>query len=120
MRSPLQQQGALAEKIALDYLQSQGLKPIAQNISSPLGEIDLLMLDAQQWVFVEVRQRKNMNFGGAAASISSAKQLKLRRQAQKILQDHFGRRPWPAVRFDVVAIEGPVEDGKINWITSAF
>jgi putative endonuclease len=120
MRSALQQQGDAAEKLALNFLISKGLKPIAQNIASPLGEIDLLMQDCEQWVFVEVRQRKSMTFGGAAASISSAKQLKLRRQAQKILQDQFGHRPWPAARFDVIAIEGPVTSGKINWIPSAF
>ncbi len=120
MRSALQQQGAAGEKVALEFLIQKGLKPLAQNVASPLGEIDLLMQDADQWVFIEVRQRKSMHFGGAAASISSAKQLKLRRQAQKILQDHFGRRAWPSVRFDVIAIEGSVEDGKINWIPSAF
>jgi putative endonuclease len=120
MRSALQEQGNAGEQVALNFLVSKGLKPLAQNLSSPLGEIDLLMQDADQWVFVEVRQRKSMRFGGAAASISVAKQLKLRRQAQRILQDHFGRRAWPSVRFDVVAIEGSVEDGKINWIPSAF
>jgi putative endonuclease len=120
MRSALQQQGDAGEKLALDFLIKKGLKPIARNVSSPLGEIDLLMQDADQWVFIEVRQRKSMRFGGAAASISSAKQLKLRRQAQKVLQDHFGKHPWPSVRFDVIAIEGSVEDGRINWIPSAF
>jgi putative endonuclease len=120
MRSARQQQGNEAEQVALKFLLAKGLKPLAQNLSSPLGEIDLLMQDADQWVFVEVRQRKSMSFGGAAASISSTKQLRLRRQAQKILQDRFGGRTWPSVRFDVVAIEGNVEDGKINWIPSAF
>jgi putative endonuclease len=120
MRSARQQQGDAAESMALAYLRSKGLTPIAQNVSSPLGEIDLLMQDADQWVFVEVRQRQSMSFGGAAASITAAKQLKLKRQAQKILQDHFGRRAWPSVRFDVIAIEGDVEDGKIHWIPSAF
>jgi putative endonuclease len=120
MRTAAQIQGDAGEQRALAFLLSKGLKAIAQNVSSPLGEIDLLMQDVEQWVFVEVRQRKTMSFGGAAASISVAKQLKLRRQAQRILQDHFGSRPWPSVRFDVIAIEGSVEDGKINWIPSAF
>jgi Holliday junction resolvase-like predicted endonuclease len=52
MRSALQQQGNAAEQVALKFLLAKGLKPIAQNLASPLGEIDLLMQDADQWVFV--------------------------------------------------------------------
>jgi putative endonuclease len=119
-QSTRQLQGSQAEQRALDYLVARGMTPLGTNIASPLGEIDLLMQHGDQWVFVEVRQRKSMAFGGAAASITSAKQLKLRRQAQKILQDRFGNRPWPAMRFDVIAIEGRQEDGKINWLQNAF
>jgi putative endonuclease len=106
--------------MALKFLVARGLRPLGQNLSSPLGEIDLLMQDLDQWVFVEVRQRKNFHFGGAAASVSHAKQQKLKRQALKVMQDHFGHKSWPAMRFDVIAIEGPLENCKINWIANAF
>ena len=120
MLSPKQKQGLQAELRAKTFLQTQGLTALAENISSPLGEIDLLMAHQDQWVFIEVRQRSSMAFGGAAASISFAKQQKLRRQALKILQDQFGARTWPSMRFDVIAIEGSVDSGKINWIQNAF
>jgi putative endonuclease len=106
--------------MALKFLAARGLQPLGQNLASPLGEIDLLMRDRDQWVFVEVRQRKSLSFGGAAASVSYAKQQKLKRQALKIMQDHFGGKSWPAMRFDVIAIEGSLENCKINWIANAF
>ncbi len=119
-RSPRQHLGDRAEQRALDHLMAQGLRLIGRNLSSPLGEIDLLLEDRGQWVFVEVRQRSSTQFGGAAASISFSKQQRLRRQALRILQQHFGARPWPAMRFDVIAIEGRVDDGRIDWIANAF
>ena len=119
-QSPRQRLGFQSEERAKAYLLTQGLQPLAQNIASPLGEIDLLMQHRDQWVFIEVRQRSSMQFGGAAASISFAKQQKLRRQALKIMQEQFGSRTWPSMRFDVIAIEGAVDSGKINWIQNAF
>lgn len=119
-RSPRQRLGDRAEQRALEHLQGKGMRLIGRNLSSPLGEIDLLLEDRGQWVFVEVRQRSSAQFGGAAASISFRKQQRLRRQALQVLQQRFGARPWPAMRFDVIAIEGSVDDGRIEWIANAF
>lgn len=88
---------------------------MARNVGSRLGEIDLIMRDRETWVFVEVRQRTRQAFGGAAASITPAKQARLRREAQRYLMSKFGDR-WPACRFDVIAIEA----NTIHWITNAF
>jgi putative endonuclease len=108
--------GDRAEDAALAMLVDAGLKLIDRNVASPLGEIDLLMLDGSEWVFVEVRIRASQAFGGAAASVSRAKQNRLRRQSQVILKARFGERGWPACRFDVCALDG----AGINWIKNAF
>lgn len=108
--------GDQAEDRALALLERAGLRLLARNVSSPLGEIDLLMLDGEQWVFVEVRSRASAAFGGAAASVTASKQRRLRRQSQAILKARFGDRAWPACRFDVCAIER----NRINWIRDAF
>ncbi len=56
-------EGAQAEQRAAQYLQRQGLKPVAQNYRSRFGEIDLVMQDGATLVFIEVRLRRNASFG---------------------------------------------------------
>ena len=105
-----------AEQRALDYLTSRGLEPVARNFRVRSGEIDLILRQGSELVFVEVRQRASAAFGGAAASVTAAKRVRVRRAAQAFLFEHCGGRAWPAVRFDVVAIDGT----EIDWIRAAF
>ena len=112
--------GAHAETLAARYLESRGLAIIARNARFKVGEIDLVCLDQHVLVIVEVRQRRNDAYGGAAGSITAWKQRKLIRAAQCFLQ----RAPeWShlPVRFDVIALSGlPLKDPDIAWIKSAF
>jgi putative endonuclease len=105
--------GAQAEQQAADYLQRQGLKIIARNWACRHGEIDLIALDQQQLVFVEVRMRRSNQFGGAAASITAAKQAKLWASAQHYLQSI---KPTPACRFDALCIDGQA----ISWLKNCI
>lgn len=114
--SPSQRQGFAAEQRALDYLLSRGLRLVARNFRARVGELDLVMADADELVVVEVRRRARADYGGAAASVTAAKRARLRRTAQTFLAASFGARAWPALRFDVVAIEGE----RIRWIRAAF
>lgn len=113
--SPTQQLGARAEDRALACLLQSGLTLLERNAASALGELDLVMRDGATVVFVEVRARADARYGGAAASVTPAKQRRLRRIAQQWLQARAGGR-WPPCRFDVVAIDG----GRIDWIRDAF
>ena len=61
--------GQNAELLALQFLQSRGLKLIEKNFSSRHGEIDLIMSDKEGLVFVEVRFRKNTLFGTGAETV---------------------------------------------------
>ncbi len=103
------QKGKAAEQLALHYLEQQGLRLVETNYSTRLGEIDLIMWQQHSLVFVEVRQRNNLNFGGAAASVGLVKQKKLWKTAQIYLQRYTSP---PACRFDLLAING----GKMEWI----
>ena len=114
--SPAQRVGSLAESRALDYLRARGLELVAANVRLRCGEIDLIMSDRGLCVFVEVRQRASMRYGGAAASIDARKQARVRAAAQAWLQHRCAGRPWPALRFDVVAIEG----SRLHWLPGAF
>ena len=108
-------QGNEAEQQACKHLQSHGLTLLEKNFSTKAGEVDLIMQDNETLVFVEVRYRKNADFGGAAASVTAKKQQRIIKAALAYQQKHM---PQSSMRFDVVAIEG--DNKKIDWIQSAF
>lgn len=111
--------GEDVETMSLLHLQAQGLKLIEKNFRSTYGELDLVMLDDQDLVFVEVRYRKNDDFGGASESVNERKKRKLRRTAESFLQQD--RLPeFVSCRFDVVAVKGEFQNYEIDWIQDAF
>lgn len=112
--------GDAAEDRALAHLMRAGLQPVARNYRVARGprarggEIDLVMRDRDgTLVFVEVRARRDARFGGAAASVSAAKQRSLVFAAQHYLQRFASP---PPCRFDVVALDGDA----ITWLRAAF
>lgn len=111
--------GQQVESASLAYLQANGLKFVAKNYRSMYGEIDLIMLDRQDLVFVEVRYRKNDLFGGATQSVDTRKQQKLRRTAETFLQKNHALE-FDGCRFDVVAVSGKSANYQIHWLSDAF
>jgi len=109
--------GDKAEDQACQFLQEKGLKLKQRNFATKLGEVDLIMQDADSLVFIEVRYRKNSDFGGAAMSITPKKQQRIIKAALAYQQKHA---PQSSMRFDVVAIEGEGKNRQINWIDNAF
>lgn len=110
------QQGSDYEQRARRWLERQGLVFVAANVSGRRGEIDLIMRQGGTLVFVEVRYRKSNTFGGAAASVTPAKQRKLLHTASLWLARHNGSFETVDCRFDVVAFTGD----DIEWLTNAF
>ena len=108
--------GAQAEQWAAQYLRQHGLKPVTANYRGRFGEIDLIMQDGAALVFVEVRLRRNADFGGAAASIDTRKQQRLIRTAQQYLASlaHI-----PPCRFDAVLMDDAQGVG-VQWLKNAF
>lgn len=106
--------GQEAERIACAYLERQGLALVQANYHCRYGEIDLIMREGDDLVFVEVRMRSDAAYGGALESVGPGKRRKLTRTAL-----HYLQRNGPNVnaRFDVVAIEAA---STINWIRNAF
>jgi putative endonuclease len=118
MPSPRQRTGSAVEARALEHLRAAGLHLLERNFQARAGELDLVMREGAEIVFVEVRARVRADYGGAAASVTPAKQQRVRRAAQLWLQRHHGSGSWPPFRFDVVAVEG--ERAELNWIRGAF
>jgi putative endonuclease len=108
-----QQQGQRWEQAAQAWLERRGLRLVEANFRCKGGEIDLVMRDGAELVFVEVRQRADRSHGGAAASITPAKLRRLVRAAEYYLL----RFPHtPPCRFDVIAIDGD----QFDWLRNAI
>ncbi len=117
--SPTQRQGHEAEVRAARHLQARGVRILANNLRCRAGEIDLAARAGDLLLFIEVRERRNPSFGGAAASVNRAKQARLIRAAHhflpRLVRLHFGGAA-PACRFDVVAFD----TDQPHWIRDAF
>ena len=111
------QVGDAAETLALAHLRRAGLALLERNYRTPGrggGEIDLIMRAPDgTTVFVEVRKRASASHGGAAASVSFAKQRRIVFAARHYL---MRLRTPPPCRFDVVMVE---PDG-VQWLRAAF
>lgn len=112
--------GDEAESLALRHLEGQGLRLVWRNYQVAAGprarggEIDLILRERDgTLVFVEVRQRKSGEHGGAAASIGIAKQRRIIFAAQHFLCRYATP---PPCRFDVVALDGL----ELQWLRAAF
>lgn len=107
--------GASAERLARAWLEDRGLRLREANYRCRWGEIDLVMEDGDTLVFVEVRYRNSMRYGGALGSIDVHKRKRLCRAAAEYLARQRGRER--AGRFDVIALD---PEGRIEWIADAF
>ena len=112
--------GDAGEALALAHLASHGLTLLKRNYRVAAGprarggEVDLILRDRDgTLVFVEVRARASASHGGAAASITPAKQRKLIYAARHYLMAFASP---PPCRFDVVAIDGD----RLEWLRGAF
>jgi len=117
--SPTQIKGLYYEKLAFHYLKKQGLKFILNNYYCRLGEIDLVMSDKDCIVFIEVRYRKNADFGRGLDTINKYKQKKLIKTAQFYLIQE-GLYEKVSTSFDVISISGSNFKPKLSWIKNAF
>ena len=105
------------EARAADFLIAQGYRLLDLNYHvHRVGEVDLIMERGLELVFVEVKRRASSQFGGAAVSITPAKQRKLRSAAAAYLSQH-GHLSQHFCRFDAVLFDG---DQSPQWIKGAF
>jgi putative endonuclease len=120
MLSARQQSGRRAEGLACEFLRSRGLEILERNYLRRLGELDIIAREAGVLVIAEVRSRASAAYGGAAASVGRAKQLRIRRAAQALLQQRADLARLP-VRFDVIVVSDPNAPApRIEWIRHAF
>ncbi|MDR0723467.1 MAG: YraN family protein [Treponema sp.] len=109
------QRGREGEAKAVVFLEAAGMRIIARNVRSPVGEIDVVALDGETIVFVEVKTWSVYPIEELHYGIDEKKQRRIIETAKYFFFSHREYRGM-AVRFDVIFI-GPE---RITHLTSAF
>lgn len=90
--------------MAADFLRKKHYKVVAAGYHSRFGEIDLIVADRKNLVFVEVKLRKTGDFAKAMEHVDRHKQDRIRVTASVYLsQNPTKLQP----RFDVIEIYAP-------------
>lgn len=118
--------GALGERLAAKYLKKNGYRILDKNKHQSHNEIDLIVSNRNDIVFVEVKTRSvcadnfYLPFGSPAAAVDKQKQKRTVRAAQDYLRAHPTKKQ---PRMDVVEIYLEKETGKLlklHHIPDAF
>jgi len=112
--------GQWGEKRCEAFLKRKGLKILARNYSCKMGELDLVMVDADSTiVFVEVKTRAGEDLTPAESVVTFSKKTRALRAARFFLAaNKISERPY---RFDVVTIVlGQTGPPKIRHYQNAF
>lgn len=112
--------GIAGENAACAYLSKKGYLIENRNYRLNFGEIDIIAMDRDGCrVFVEVKTRKNRNFGNASEFVDYRKQNKIRNAALVYCGDE------EYMRFDIVEVYYSMVNDRmkieeINHIEDAF
>ena len=98
--------GKKGEALAADFLTDAGMQVVERNWRCSQGEIDLVVRDGDELVFVEVKTRSGLGYGHPLEAITVAKLARLRRLAAAWCAAHPG--PHGLVRIDAVAVVAPM------------
>jgi putative endonuclease len=111
--------GSEAERVARTFLEQQGLTFILQNYRCRTGEIDLVMQDGDELVFVEVKYRSRSQYGSAIEFFHARKKRKFESAVMHYMQDKGFNPSVVPHRIDLVGIEGKgKQQQNINWLKS--
>ncbi|PID78106.1 MAG: YraN family protein [Deltaproteobacteria bacterium] len=111
--------GLKAERFASGFLKKKGYKILETNFSSKFGEIDIIAKESDILCFIEVKYRKNRDFGLPEEFVDLRKQKKIIKTALYYLfvknQDNIN------IRFDIVAVEKDLKGNfKARLIRNGF
>ncbi len=104
--------GQKAEVNAKRYLQQQGLGFIEQNFRCRSGELDLVMQDGGEIVFVEVKYRQQSSHGSASEYFDFRKRRKVESAIACYMHEHQLNPAHVPHRLDLIAIDNE----RIDWI----
>jgi putative endonuclease len=94
--------GAYGERVAARHLVEEGLEVLDRNWRCDAGEIDLVLRDGEVLVFCEVKTRTSSAYGHPLEAVTPAKAERLRRLAERWIQEHDVRPD--GIRIDLVGV----------------
>ena len=95
--------GDIGEEMAVELLENLNYEIIERNYRFGHGEIDIIAKDNDELVFVEVKTRKNLEFGYPEHAVTKSKQKQIRRIVEAYLYEREVSDY--DCRIDVIAIE---------------
>ncbi|MFY0689031.1 MAG: YraN family protein [Cyclobacteriaceae bacterium] len=108
--------GKYGEDLAEKYLFDLGLEIVERNFRYKRSEIDLICLhDNNLLIFVEVKFRKNANFGEPESFVNKSQQQLIKKGAEAYI---YGINWTKDIRFDIVTINQ--ESGEFQHLPDAF
>jgi len=113
--------GRWGEAHAERLLKKKGYKVLGRRVRMGRhDELDLVMRTKDVLVFVEVKTRKNVDFGRPVSAVNRHKRVALSRAAMRYLRRLRAKPPY--FRFDVVEVIGEVGDEQpaVRHIENAF
>ena len=106
--------GGWGENVAERYLKKKGYVIVGRNFRCRYGELDIIAMDGAELVFVEVKTRRNLNFGLPCEAVTAAKIRHMKRVAAYYISTCPVHRR--SVRLDVIEILLQEERIHINHI----
>ncbi|MBP7184505.1 MAG: YraN family protein, partial [Saprospiraceae bacterium] len=93
--------GILGEELACNFLVKKGYSILERNWRYKKAEIDIIAMKDDVLIFIEVKTRKNANFGNPEEFVSEKKQ-KFMLEAAPIYMEKINHE-WE-IRFDIIGI----------------
>lgn len=107
------QTGVWGEEIAIAYLREKGFIILERDWHSKHRDIDIIAQQGDYLVFVEVKTRRNVNFGDPIQAIDYKKRRNLRLAINHYLNYRKVDTPW---RFDVITVVGTMNSNNFPEI----
>jgi putative endonuclease len=102
--------GQAGEELAEKFLISRGLKLLVRNFRTKVGEVDLIMRNSEEFIFVEVKARHGASAARIFEAVDESKLGKISAVAEEWLeQKKLQNVSW---RIDLIFIEAD----KLRWI----
>jgi len=107
--------GKKGEEQAIAYLRGIGCTILHTNWRYKNLEIDIIALDGDFLAIIEVKTRKNADFGEPETFVNRAKQKKIIRATHEFIKQYEMEQE---VRFDIIAVNN--QTGQIQHLKRAY
>ena len=111
--------GSFYEDLACTYIRENGGRIVERNYRALKGEIDIIARDGRYLCFIEVKYRKNSNYGPPEEAITNSKKKQICKISKLYLYFKIKSFDIP-IRYDVITISGEREALVVKWYKNAF